>query len=153
MTLEVETMLLEKGIPYRLISLSGKAISHEDVKKHAQDADPESDCKTILTQDKQGNLHAFFLRGMMKIDFAKAKELVGKKISILGYEELKKLTGKEPGAVCPILLKNTTLYVDKRVFQHERIHFGSGALEFGLEMATKDLDKVMSFEIGDVAQE
>ena len=33
--LEVETILSQNQVPYRLFELSGKAISHQDVKKYA----------------------------------------------------------------------------------------------------------------------
>lgn len=143
--IEVEKILQEKSIEYRLIKLSGKAITHEDVKNYAKDANPENDCKTILTKDKQWNQYAFFLRWMMKIDFSKAKEFVGKKISIISYEDLKKTTGKEPWEICPLLLKNSKIYIDKRVFQCNKIHFGSGEYKYGLEISTKDLNKIIYF--------
>lgn len=65
---------------------------------------------------------------------------------------MKKFTGKVPGEVCPILLydeQNIPLFVDKKVLERERIHFGSGEALLALEMKTCDLEKVMKFEIGD----
>ena len=153
MGLEVEKSLKEKGVNYRLIKLTGKSVTHEDVIKHAKGANPEDDCKTIITHDKNGNQYAFFLRGMMRIDFSKAKNAVGEKLSILSYDDVKKTTGKEPGSICPFLLKNTKLFIDKRVFQREKIHFGSGDSNYGLEISAKDLDKITEFQIVDVAIE
>jgi Ala-tRNA(Pro) deacylase len=153
MQLEVEKILKEKDISYRLIELSGRAVTHEDVIKYTKGANPEGDCKTIITKDKKGNQYAFLLRGMMRIDFSKAKEIVGQKIGIISYEDLEKATGKEPGTICPLILKNTKMFVDKRVFQQDKIHFGSGDHRFGLEISSKDLGKIIEFEIVDVAQE
>ncbi len=151
--IEVEKLLQEKGVEYKLIKLSRKVISHEDVKKYSKGTDPEDDCKVIMTKDKQGNQYAFFARGMMKLDFSKIKEIVGKKLNIMNYEELKKSTGKEPGAVCPLLLKNTKIYVDKRVLQRNKIDFSSGEQMLGLQIFTKDLNKIMDFETVDIAEE
>ena len=152
MELESETILKSKGISYRLIELSDKGISFEDVVKNAKDEiNPDEICKTIIVKDKKGNNYAFLLKGNQKIDFSKVKEIIGSKASIVGYEDLKKATGTEPGAVCPFLL-SMPIYVDKRVFETEKINFGSGDHLFGLEIKTGDLEKVIELKIVDVAQ-
>jgi len=143
--IEIEKILREKGVKYRLISLAGRVRNHED-------ANPENDCKTIITKDEKGKYYAFFLRGMMKMDFSKLKN-IAKKIRIINTEELKKLTGKEPGEVCPFLLKNIKIYVDKRVFQRDKIHFGSGDSKYGLEIFSKNLNNIINFKIIDIAKE
>lgn len=150
--LESEKILKEKGIEYRLIKLSKKGISFEDVIKYAEDKiNPNEICKTIIAKDKKGNKYAFFLKGDQKIDFSKAKEIVGQKISIVSYEDLMQSTGTEPGAVCPFLL-NIPIFIDKQVFLTEKINFGSGDHLYGLEISSKDLEKVISFKIVEVAQ-
>lgn len=88
----------------------------------------------------------------MRIDFSKIKGIVGK-ISILSQEQMKESTGFEPGEVCPFLLEGFKIFIDKRVFSREKIQFGSGDAKFGLEVATKDLDRIIKFEIADFAQE
>jgi len=150
--LEVEKILKAKGIQYRLIRLSERVRNHEDAKKYIKDAEPENDCKTIIAKDEKGKYYAFFLRGMMRIDFTKLKN-IGGEIKIVDFEELKKLTGKKPGEVCPFLLKHINIYVDKRIFQRNKIHFGSGDSKYGLEIFVKDLNKIINFEIVDIAQE
>jgi len=147
--LEVEKILKTKSIQYRLIRLSERVRNHEDAKKYIKDAEPENDCKTIITKDEKGEYYAFFLRGMMRIDFTKLKN-IGKKMRIISIEELKELTGKEPGEICPFLLKNINIYVDKRIFQRNKIHFGSGDSKYGLEIFVKDLNKIINFEIVDI---
>ena len=150
--LEVEGILKNKGVAYRLIPLSGVAATHEDVVKNASGADPEGDCKTIVTKDKQDNLYAFFLRGMMRLDFKKVKEVVGKRVKIVGRDELALLTGREAGAISPLLLGEAKLFVDKGVFSRDVIHFGSGDSRFGLEMETSDLEKVLLFTVVDIVE-
>jgi Ala-tRNA(Pro) deacylase len=149
--LESTIILKEKGIAYKIIKLSKKGVSFDDVVKYAKDKlNPGEICKTIVVKDKLDNKYAFFLKGNQKIDFSKAKEIVGKKISIVSYDDLKDTTGKEPGAICPFLL-NIPLYVDKKVFETEKINFGSGDHLYGLEISSKDLGKVIQFEIVDVS--
>jgi len=152
MQLDSTKLLEEKGIPFRLIKLSDKGVSFVDVIKNAVDElNPEEICKTIVVKDKKGNKHTFFLRGNQRIDFSKAKEIVGTKISIVSFVDLKKATGKEPGAICPFLL-DFPLFVDKKVFDSEKINFGSGDHLFGLEINSKDLKKIVDFKEVDVAQ-
>jgi len=151
MELESEKILKSKGINYRLIRLSEKGISFEDVVRYAKDEiNPDEICKTIIVKDKKENKYAFLLKGNQKIDFSKVKEVIGSKASIVSYEDLKKATGTEPGAVCPFLLE-MPVFVDKRVFETEKIHFGSGDHLFGIEIKTEDLEKIIKFQIVDVA--
>jgi len=135
-----------------LTKLSGKVVSHVDVLKYDKESDPEDDCKTIIVKDKKRNYYALAVRGMMRIDFSKAKEAIGKKISILDQKELKKITGKDPGSVCLLLLKNMKIFVDKRILEREKMHFSSGHPLYGLGINTKDLDKVIKFDTVDIAQ-
>jgi prolyl-tRNA editing enzyme YbaK/EbsC (Cys-tRNA(Pro) deacylase) len=150
--LESTNILKEKGIRYRLIKLSDKGISFEEVVENAEDeVNPNEICKTIIVKDKKGNKYAFFLKGDKKIDFSKAKEIVGKKISIVSFEDLKKTTGKEPGAICPFLLQ-MPIFVDKKVFETEKINFGSGDHLYGLEISSEDLKKVIKIQEVEVSQ-
>ncbi|OGJ20850.1 hypothetical protein A3K73_07310 [Candidatus Pacearchaeota archaeon RBG_13_36_9] len=152
MELKSTKILEEKGISYRLIKLSKKGVSFEDVIKYAEDeVNPDEICKTIIVKDKKGNKYAFFLKGDKKVDFSKAKGIIGSKISIVSYEDLVKETGTEPGAVCPFLLK-MPLFVDKGVFGLQKINFGSGDHLYGLEIDSKDLKKIINFKEVDVSQ-
>ena len=97
MKLDSTKILEEKKIQYRLIKLSKKGVSCEDVVKFAKDkVKPEEICKTIIVKDKKNNKYAFFLKGNTRIDSKKAKNIVGKKISIISFDDLKQTTGKEP---------------------------------------------------------
>jgi len=153
MEIKAVEFLENKGINYRLIKLSEKGISFEDVIKYAQEEiNPNEICKTIIVKDKKNNRYALFLKGNQKIDFSKAKEIIGSKISIISYEDLKKSTGTEPGAVCPILL-DFSIFVDKKVLETNKINFGSGDHLYGLEINSKDLNKVINFKVVDIAQD
>lgn len=141
---------------YRLIPLANRSVTHEDTKKNLpKDINHENDCKTIVLVDNvTKKFFAVFLPGNSKLDMRKVKEAIKSKKnpSVLNKELLKELTGMEPGEVCPILLYHEhkmPLFVDKRVIERERIHFGSGDALTALEMKTLDLQKLMKFEIGD----
>ncbi|GBE19707.1 prolyl-tRNA synthetase [archaeon BMS3Abin17] len=151
MKLKSIKILENQNIPYRLIKLSEKGVSFNDVIKYAEnDINPDEICKTIVVKDKKGNKYAFFLKGSDKVDFFKAKEIIGQKISIVSYDGLVRATGTEPGAICPLLL-DMPIYVDKRIFETEKINFGSGDHIYGLEINSKDLDKLIKFQICDIS--
>jgi len=144
-------LLKEKGIEYRLIELTGRAVTVEDVVRHAKDGvDPDEICKTIILKDRKGRMHAVFLRGRDRIDFRKLRGVIGK-VSVAAPDEVKEVTGLKPGAVCPLTL-DIPLYVDERVFDIEKVNFGSGDHLYGLELASSDLTKVMDFRVVDAAE-
>ncbi|MFA5953260.1 MAG: YbaK/EbsC family protein [Candidatus Pacearchaeota archaeon] len=150
MSLQVESILKEKGIDYRLIHLSSKGVSFDDVIKYSKDKlNSEEICKTIIVHDKKDVKYAFLIKGNKKIDFSKVKEIIGGKASILSYDDLKKSIGTEPGAVCPLLL-DIPLFVDNHVFETDKINFGSGDSLFGLEIQSNDLKKIISFKLVEV---
>jgi prolyl-tRNA editing enzyme YbaK/EbsC (Cys-tRNA(Pro) deacylase) len=60
------------------------------------------------------------------------------------------VTGVEPGAVCPILLK-IPVYIDGRVTKKNRVNFGSGNHLYGIDMNFQDLAKVFEYTVVDVA--
>lgn len=144
-------MLKERGIEFRLIKLSDRAISVDDVVKFS-DGSVKADeiCKTIVVKDSN-NFYALFLLGSDKIDFSKAKNVIGKKISIASADEVKRAAGVEPGAVCPLLL-NMPMIIDKKVFTKKKINFGSGDHLHGIGMKPEDLERAIEFRIADISQ-
>ena len=150
MRLRVQDILESKNVQYRIIELRDRAISVQDVIDYSkEDINPEEICKTILVKRKK-EYYSLFLRGADKIDFKKLKSVIGK-TSIASYDEVLKITGVEPGAVCPLLL-DVPVIVDKRVLELERLNFGSGDHLFGVEIASGDLAKVLDYSLADIAQ-
>lgn len=153
MKLKSARFLDNRRINYRIIELKEKAISVEDVIKYSKEKiDSNEICKTILLKDKDGLNYAMFLIGNHRIDFSKVKRIIGKKVDIMSYEEVKKVTGIELGAICPILLE-MPIFIDKRVFERTKINFGSGDHLYGLEMSPRDLSKIIDFKIVDIIRE
>jgi prolyl-tRNA editing enzyme YbaK/EbsC (Cys-tRNA(Pro) deacylase) len=152
MHLDSAEILREKGIPYRIIELSEKAISVEDVIEYSKSIiNPEEICKTIIVKDKKGDKYGIFLRGSDIIDFKKLKKILGK-ASIASLEEVKESTGVEPGSVCPLTL-NTLIIIDERVFSLKKINFGSGNHLYGLELKTSELEKIINYQIEDIVKD
>lgn len=60
---EATKILKDKNIQFRVIKLSNKGISSNDVVKYAVDyLNPSEICKTIITKDKLGNNYALLLK-------------------------------------------------------------------------------------------
>jgi len=145
-------VLRDKGVDFRLIELKQKAVSVEDVVKYSKsEIAVDEICKTILLKDSAGERHAVFLLGSNRIDFAKVKEVIGRRAKIATFEEVKAVMGVEPGAICPILL-SLPLLVDGRILTKERINFGSGDHLYGLEIKSRDLEKVVDYRLVDIAR-
>lgn len=73
------------------------------------------------------------------------------KVSIASFAEVKEAVGVDPWAVCPITL-DIGLFVDRKVMELERINFGSGDHMYGLEIRTRDLEKVVGFRVVDISK-
>ena len=151
MKLASAKLLDKKGIDYSIIELTDRAVTVEDVVRYAKHGvDPDEICKTIIIKDREGRMHAVFLRGGDRIDFKKLRRVIGK-ASVAVSDDVEEATGVKPGAVCPLTL-DVPLYVDERVLMKERINFGSGNHLYGIELSPNDLAKVIDFMVVDAAK-
>jgi len=149
MRLRVQQVLNKAGIPHRVIRLKNPAINIEDVIAYSEEPiNPEEICKTILIKQRNRYI-ALLLRGRDKIDFKKLKKIIGK-ARIASLDEVKEVTGAEPGAVCPLLI-DVPVLVDVRVLSLKRLNFGSGDPLYGVEISTGDLGRVLEYTVVDVA--
>jgi len=144
-------LLDDLGVEYRLIRLTGRAVTTQDVVDKAEgELNPTEICKTIIVKDRGGAKHAVLLRGGDRIDFSKLKTALGK-VSVASREDVAEATGVEPGAVCPLTL-GIHVYVDERVMELKRVNFGSGDHMYGIEILTADLAKALSYTVLDLAK-
>jgi prolyl-tRNA editing enzyme YbaK/EbsC (Cys-tRNA(Pro) deacylase) len=151
--LEAERILHEKGIPYRLIELTDRAMTVADVARYSKgDINVDEICKTVIMRDDSGNRYAFLLVGTDRVDPHKAKRLTGRKLSVASPEEVHDSTGADPGAVCPLTLR-IPLTIDQRVLDLERVNFGSGHHLYGIEMKTENLLRAVPHTVADIAEE
>jgi len=145
---QITHRLRERNIEFKVVSLTGPAISVKDVVRRATvPVKIEEICKTILLKGK--TVFGVFLRGTDRIDFEKLKEIQGSKIRLLNKQEIKNQFGFELGEVCPLFL-DIVVFVDKDVLKLENVHFGSGDLLNGLEMKSGDILKCINYKIENV---
>ena len=147
------TQILErKRVSYRVIELSDRALSVQDVIRFSKgDVEIQEICKTIILKDDDEGRYAFFLVGSDKIDFSKAERIIGKNLKIVNADEVRTVARVDPGAVCPLLL-TIPIIVDRRILKLEKINFGSGDHKYGLETTTTDLLKIIPHTVEDVAK-
>ena len=145
-------ILDSNDVEYRLIELEERALSLEDVIRFSkEEINVDEICKTMILKDGEGGRYAVLLLGGDRVDYGKARKAIGNKVSIASFAEVKQAVGVDPGAVCPLTL-NIDLLVDRKVMETERINFGSGNHMYGLEIRTRDLEKVVGFRVVDIAK-
>ena len=151
--LEAERILRERGIPYRLIELTDRAMTVADVARYSKgDIKVDEICKTVIMRDDSGDHYAFLLVGTDRVDFLKAKRLTGKKLRVASPDEVRSSAGVNPGAVCPLTL-SIPLTLDQHVLALEHVNFGSGHHLHGIEMNTTDLLRAIPHTAADIAKE
>jgi prolyl-tRNA editing enzyme YbaK/EbsC (Cys-tRNA(Pro) deacylase) len=145
-------ILERKGVSYRLIALSDRALSVQDVIRFSKgDVNIWEICKTIILRDEDEGKYAFFLAGSDKIDFSKAERGIGKRLKMVNADEVRIFAGLDPGAVCPLLL-TAPIFIDKRVLKLDKVNFGSGDHRYGLEIATNDFLKIIPHTVMDITK-
>jgi len=150
--LEVERLLGEKGIKYRLIELTGCAMTVADVARYSKgNINVEEICKTVIMRDRKGGCYAFFLVGTDRVDVIKARRLTGKNLRIANSAEVRDSANVDPGAVCPLTLR-IPLIVDTHITALKNVNFGSGHHLYGIEMKTCDLLSAFPCTIADIAE-
>ena len=151
MNAPAEKVLRERGVSYKLIELTDRALTVPDVIKFSKgDIDPDEICKTIIVKDGGGDKHALFLLGADRIDFKKVRKILGE-VSIAKPNEVVEVAGVKPGAVCPVLM-DIPIYLDKRVLDLEKVNFGSGNHLCGLEISVSELADAMNYFVVDIAK-
>ena len=150
MVVTVEEILEGAGVEYRVMELTDRAVSVDDVVRFSkEDINPGEICKTIIVKSKAG-FTALFLRGSDRVSFKKLRGVTGK-ARIASSEDVVEITGVMPGAVCPLLVP-VPVIVDWKLLALDRVNFGSGDHLYGVEMKSADLYRVMDFTVADFSE-
>jgi prolyl-tRNA editing enzyme YbaK/EbsC (Cys-tRNA(Pro) deacylase) len=150
MVLMVEGILDGAGVEYRVMKLTDRAVSVDDVIQFSKgEINPSEICKTIIVKAKTG-FTALFLRGSDRVNFKKLKGVTGK-ARIASHEDVMEVAGVMPGAVCPLLVP-VPVIVDWKLFALDMVNFGSGDHLYGVEMRSADLYRVLDFTVADFTE-
>lgn len=108
--------------------------------------------KTLVTQGKSNQYYVFVIPVKRELDLKKAAKAVSEKsISMIPQKELLPLTGYVHGGCSPIGMKKsfqTTIHESAENF--EEIFFSAGKVGYQVEVAVKDLEKVVRVSYADV---
>jgi len=111
---------------------------------------PKEIYKTLILKDQENNSYAVVVLGNDRIDFEKvSKKFNCSRLRLATPEEVKQEIDLEIGAVCPLFL-GLSMLVDRRIFNREKINFGSGNHLFGIEINPKDILKCADAKISDI---
>lgn len=117
--------------------------------------DPARVFKTLVTEGKTGQHYVFVIPVEKELDLKKAARAVGEKsVSMLKAKELLPLTGYIHGGCSPIGMKKffpTT--IDRKAEGMDTFYFSGGKIGVQIEMAPKDLRKVIVYQMADLTVE
>lgn len=114
--------------------------------------DPTYVYKTLVTVAKSGANYVFVIPVKEELDLKKAAKAVGEKsIDMLKAKDLLPLTGYIHGGCSPIGMKKFfRTMVDASAQNLDRMYVSAGKVGYQIEIAPKDLEKVIRLEYSDV---
>lgn len=149
----VMRLLDQKKIPYVVHDYSDSGvIAGEDVAQTLGE-NPDEVFKTLVTVGKTKQYYVFLVPVCKELNLKKAAKAVGEKsIEMIKSKELLPLTGYVHGGCSPIGMKKvfpTTIDISAENLQ--KIFFSAGKIGFQVEVNVEDLNKILSFRYGEVA--
>ncbi len=137
--MRVEELLEEEGVWYRVIDKSRMSDDIDDV------------VKTIILKVGE-DFYAFCVKTDQLVDWDKIKNYFDTgKARMADADEVKEHSNSPPGGCCPLLV-DCPVYFDPSIKDLEKVHMGSGVVDKGLEMKTKDLIRLVDPEFLDVSK-
>ena len=137
--------LKNDGVDFKLLSLHTTAISSTDVEK-VWPGNPNEIWKTLLVTD-ENDFFAAFICGRDRLDLNKLATALGKQnLRMAKAKELKEKLKILPGEVCPLSV-NVPLVCDSFINSFGKVNFGSGDMEYGIEMKVNDILKFLNMKV------
>ncbi|MBE5839725.1 Cys-tRNA(Pro) deacylase [Butyrivibrio sp.] len=111
--------------------------------------------KTLVTQGKTGQYYVFVIPVKEELDLKKAAKAVSEKsVSMIPQKELLPLTGYVHGGCSPIGMKKSfSTVIHESASNYEEIFFSAGKVGYQVEVAVKDIEKVVRYTFADVCTE
>lgn len=151
----VMRILDQKKIPYREYSYADTdAISGVEVAE-VLGQNPQQVFKTLVTVGASKRNYVFVIPVCAELHLKKAAKAVGEKsIEMIKSKELLPLTGYIHGGCSPIGMKKLfKTVIDASAENFDTIIFSAGKIGYQVEVAPKDLRKIVPYEFGSVAEE
>ncbi len=115
--------------------------------------DPNQVFKTLVTIGNSKNYYVFMIPVHKELNLKEAAKAVSEKnIAMIKAKELLPLTGYIHGGCSPIgMKKQFKTVIDSSATGFNTIIFSGGKIGFQVEVALEDLQKVVKYELGNVA--
>lgn len=112
---------------------------------------PSAIVKTLLLRIRNDYI-IVIARGDRRIDFKKAMEALGSKVSLANPKEVREVLGVEPGAITPLSKKAKRLRIifDPAIFENDFILCGGGSLNRLYKLKLDDLLQYLKPEVIDI---
>jgi len=95
--------------------------------------------KSILLAGKKGRFYMVVSAGDKRMSNSKLKQLLGVKSRMATAEETKKITGFDPGGVCPFGVTEVDIFVDKSLEQYDVVYPAAGTDSSGVPVSFERL--------------
>ena len=108
--------------------------------------------KTLVTRAKSGEYYVFVVPVNAELDLKKAAKAAGEKsVSMIKQKELLPLTGYVHGGCSPIGMKKVfKTFVNKSALEYDTIYVSAGKVGYQIELAPKDLEKMIKIGYADI---
>lgn len=113
---------------------------------------PEQVFKTLVTKGTGRDYYVFVIPVLKELDLKKAAKAVGEKsVEMIAVKDINKVTGYIRGGCSPIGMKKlfTTVF-DKSAEQIETIIVSAGKIGYQIELASKDLIKIVNASTAEI---
>lgn len=113
---------------------------------------PEEVFKTLVTVGKSKQNYVFLVPVCKELNLKKAASAVGEKnIEMIKSKDLLGLTGYIHGGCSPIGMKKFfTTVIDLSAENMDKIFFSAGKIGYQVEVAVKDIEKVIKYKFFDI---
>lgn len=148
----VMRILEQKKINYKVhLYVDSDAISGLEVAAFLNQ-DPNRVFKTLVTVGSSKKNYVFVIPVSKELNLKKAANLVNEKsLEMLKSKDLLPLTGYVHGGCSLIGMKKTfKTVIDKSATSFDTIIFSGGKIGYQVEVFISDLNKVITFELGDI---
>jgi prolyl-tRNA editing enzyme YbaK/EbsC (Cys-tRNA(Pro) deacylase) len=95
--------------------------------------------KSILLAGKNGQFYMVVCAGDARLSNSKLKKLIGVKSRMATAEETKRITGFDPGGVCPFGVSDVDVFIDRSLEQYETVYPAAGTDSSGVPLTFEQL--------------
>lgn len=150
----VMRLLEQKKIDYKSYDYTETGVISGAEVASALGQNPDQVYKTLVTQGATKNYYVFLVPVLKELNLKAGAKAVGEKsIAMIKSKELLPLTGYIHGGCSPIgMKKQFKTVIDSSVKNFETIFFSAGKIGYQVEVAVKDIEKIVRYELGEISE-